>query len=91
MTSTYRINYQLKSHKRDALIEFIKTCLQTTFVLYDESVSEHSDSLVLEKLEPNHDDEVHARKDRDRKRSEKNIERYAETMGSVEALINVSV
>ncbi|GAB5585968.1 IMP 5'-nucleotidase [Umbelopsis nana] len=40
MTSTYRINYQLRSHKRDALIEFIKLTLQTSFVLYDEAEPE---------------------------------------------------
>ncbi|KAM3586703.1 IMP 5'-nucleotidase [Umbelopsis sp. WA50703] len=37
MTSSYRINYQLRSHKRDALIEFIKGTMQTSFVLYDEA------------------------------------------------------
>ncbi|KAI9599371.1 hypothetical protein BDF19DRAFT_3530 [Syncephalis fuscata] len=34
MTSVYRINYQLRAHKRDALIEFIKSMMLTPFVLH---------------------------------------------------------
>jgi IMP and pyridine-specific 5'-nucleotidase len=34
MTSLYRINYQLRAHKRDPLIEFIKAVLLTPFVLH---------------------------------------------------------
>ncbi|KAI7816809.1 IMP-specific 5-nucleotidase [Gamsiella multidivaricata] len=34
MTSSYRINYQLRAHKRDPLIEFIKGLLLTPFVLH---------------------------------------------------------
>ncbi|RKP24747.1 hypothetical protein SYNPS1DRAFT_6326, partial [Syncephalis pseudoplumigaleata] len=34
MTSVYRINYHLRAHKRDALIEFIKSMLLTPFVLH---------------------------------------------------------
>jgi IMP and pyridine-specific 5'-nucleotidase len=34
MTSVYRINYQLRAHKRDALIEFIKSMLLSPFVLH---------------------------------------------------------
>lgn len=33
MTSLYSINYQLKAHKRDAFIEFIKSLLLTPFIL----------------------------------------------------------
>jgi hypothetical protein len=33
MTSRYQVNYQLRSHKRDQFIEFIKTLLLTPFVL----------------------------------------------------------
>ncbi|TPX37804.1 hypothetical protein SeMB42_g02723 [Synchytrium endobioticum] len=34
MTSAYRINYQLRAHKRDEFIEFIKGLLLTPFVLH---------------------------------------------------------
>ncbi|KAJ1659527.1 IMP 5'-nucleotidase [Dispira simplex] len=34
MTSVYRINYHLRAHKRDPLIEFIKGMLLTPFVLH---------------------------------------------------------
>lgn len=34
MTSLYRVNYQLRTHKRDPLIEFIKAMLMTPFVLH---------------------------------------------------------
>ncbi|KAJ2539306.1 IMP 5'-nucleotidase [Coemansia sp. RSA 1853] len=34
MTSQYRVNYHLRSHKRDNLIEFIKGMLLTPFVLH---------------------------------------------------------
>mmetsp|Transcript_19693 Transcript_19693/g.33790 ORF Transcript_19693/g.33790 Transcript_19693/m.33790 type:complete len:414 (-) Transcript_19693:203-1444(-) len=33
MYSQYRVNYQLRAHRRDSFIEFIKSLLQTTFVL----------------------------------------------------------
>lgn len=39
MTSLYRINYQLRSHKRDSLIEFIKALLLTPFVLHAKPAS----------------------------------------------------
>ncbi|GMM27656.1 IMP 5'-nucleotidase [Martiniozyma asiatica (nom. inval.)] len=48
MTSRYRVDYQLKEHRRDAFIEWIKNLLATPFVLYAikphhllSSVSEH--------------------------------------------------
>ncbi|KAJ1909681.1 IMP 5'-nucleotidase [Tieghemiomyces parasiticus] len=34
MTSLYRVNYHLRAHKRDPLIEFIKSMLLTPFVLH---------------------------------------------------------
>ena len=34
MTSLYRVNYQLRAHKRDPLIEFMKAMLLTPFVLH---------------------------------------------------------
>ncbi|KAJ1981072.1 IMP 5'-nucleotidase [Dimargaris verticillata] len=34
MTSVYRINYHLRAHKRDPLIEFIKGMLLTPFILH---------------------------------------------------------
>ncbi|KXN72487.1 IMP-specific 5-nucleotidase [Conidiobolus coronatus NRRL 28638] len=34
MTSLYRINYQLRAHKRDELIEFVKSMMMSPFVLY---------------------------------------------------------
>eukprot|EP01134_Creolimax_fragrantissima_P007764 CFRG7764T1 len=36
MTSLYRVNYQLRPHRRDELIEFIKSALVSTFVLRGE-------------------------------------------------------
>lgn len=46
MSSNYRVNYQLRAHKRDAFIEFIKAMLMTPFVLhakprYDLELSEN--------------------------------------------------
>ncbi|OZJ04423.1 hypothetical protein BZG36_02921 [Bifiguratus adelaidae] len=76
MTSTYRINYQLKSHKRDALIEFIKTCLQTSFVLYDESDYDDRDADLKQQ-----------RAARKEQKIQLNLRRYTEVMESVEALI----
>ncbi|KNC82712.1 hypothetical protein SARC_05013 [Sphaeroforma arctica JP610] len=43
MTSLYRVNYQLRPHRRDELIEFIKSTLVSTFVLQgDRSVYERT-------------------------------------------------
>ena len=39
MTSRYSVNYQLRSHKRDSLIEFIKALLLTPFTLAKTSIS----------------------------------------------------
>ncbi|KAJ2830563.1 IMP 5'-nucleotidase [Coemansia furcata] len=39
MTSQYRVNYHLRAHKRDSLIEFIKGMLLTPFVLHSQPVS----------------------------------------------------
>ncbi|KAI9500834.1 IMP-specific 5-nucleotidase [Coemansia spiralis] len=39
MTSQYRVNYHLRAHKRDHLIEFIKGMLLTPFVLQTEPLS----------------------------------------------------
>ncbi|KAJ2791355.1 IMP 5'-nucleotidase [Coemansia linderi] len=36
MTSQYRVNYHLRAHKRDSLIEFIKGMLLTPFVLHSQ-------------------------------------------------------
>jgi IMP and pyridine-specific 5'-nucleotidase len=33
MTSSYSVNYQLRAHKRDSFIEFIKSLLLTPFIL----------------------------------------------------------
>ena len=43
MTSLYGINYQLKAHKRDPFIEFIKSLLLTPFMLNQSSQSSLSD------------------------------------------------
>jgi IMP and pyridine-specific 5'-nucleotidase len=42
--STYRINYNLRSHKRDAFIEFIKGQLMAPFALHARPLS--SDSIA---------------------------------------------
>lgn len=51
MSSIYSVNYQLRSHRRDAFIEFIKSMLMTPFVLhskprYDTSSGEYENSDV---------------------------------------------
>mmetsp|Transcript_3945 Transcript_3945/g.11810 ORF Transcript_3945/g.11810 Transcript_3945/m.11810 type:complete len:405 (+) Transcript_3945:111-1325(+) len=40
MHSTHRVNYQLRAHRRDSFIEFIKTMLLTPFVIYSKKAPE---------------------------------------------------
>jgi IMP and pyridine-specific 5'-nucleotidase len=63
MTSRYAVNYQLRSHKRDHFIEFIKTLLMNPFVLHSSDrtkkpnldryleVLEHIEALIAEHIE----------------------------------------
>jgi IMP and pyridine-specific 5'-nucleotidase len=44
MSSNYRTNYHLRSHKRDGFIEFIKSLLLTPFVLHSRSPASLSGS-----------------------------------------------
>ncbi|ORX91198.1 IMP-specific 5-nucleotidase [Basidiobolus meristosporus CBS 931.73] len=45
MTSSYRINYQLRAHKRDPFIEFIKGMLLTPFTLHSKPRYEDTQSV----------------------------------------------
>ncbi|KAJ2508168.1 IMP 5'-nucleotidase [Coemansia sp. RSA 2052] len=74
MTSQYRVNYHLRAHKRDSLIEFIKGMLLTPFVLHSQPAAKqaHETKQVL-KAENAHEVE--------------NAQRYAEIFASIEELI----
>ncbi|KAF9160943.1 IMP 5'-nucleotidase, partial [Actinomortierella ambigua] len=96
MTSAYRINYQLRAHKRDPLIEFIKGLLLTPFVLHSKPrkpVFEPERSTLigdsdLESLyeeipdRPNIDYQ-----EEDEPLMDANLNRYLEIMKSVEVMI----
>ncbi|KAJ2745349.1 IMP 5'-nucleotidase [Coemansia sp. BCRC 34301] len=45
MTSQYRVNYHLRAHKRDSLIEFIKGMLLTPFVLHSQPGAEETENV----------------------------------------------
>ncbi|KAJ1722952.1 IMP 5'-nucleotidase [Coemansia erecta] len=72
MTSQYRVNYHLRAHKRDHLVEFIKGMLLTPFVLHAQPQPQQTPALLL--------DEQHAQ--------EANAQRYAEIFASIEELID---
>lgn len=88
MTSAYRINYHLRAHKRDPLIEFIKGMLMTPFLLHSKprekplssddnpTLEEGAESLTGKGLPTFMDD---------------NLRRYTEIMRNVEEMINVSL
>ncbi|PYH89286.1 IMP-specific 5'-nucleotidase, partial [Aspergillus ellipticus CBS 707.79] len=49
MTTRYRVEYALKSHRRDQLIEWIKGLLAVPFVLHSQPTvvyQEHSENLI---------------------------------------------
>ncbi|RKP09918.1 IMP-specific 5'-nucleotidase [Thamnocephalis sphaerospora] len=96
MSSVYRVNYQLRAHKRDALIEFIKSMLLTPFVLHAkphamlEPPADHAAATLgteegEDKMLP---PPVRQRRASDAR--EANIARYAEIMRNVEELIEAS-
>jgi IMP and pyridine-specific 5'-nucleotidase len=78
MTSLYRINYQLRAHKRDELIEFVKSMMMSPFVLYARPQYE---TLV----DP---DELSISKD---KSADTNKANYLNVLKSVEELVQVSL
>lgn len=45
MSSSYRANYHLRSHKRDEFIEFIKSLLLTPFILHSRPSSPSRNSI----------------------------------------------
>ncbi|KAI1317357.1 IMP 5'-nucleotidase [Mortierella claussenii] len=97
MTSSYRINYQLRAHKRDPLIEFIKGLLLTPFVLHakprkpvlNSPVSAHggvqpSGTAVSGN---NGDDDKNDYQEEEKPMVDANLQRYLEIMKSVEVMI----
>ncbi|RKP37910.1 IMP-specific 5'-nucleotidase family protein [Dimargaris cristalligena] len=83
MTSVYRINYHLRAHKRDPLIEFIKSMLLTPFVLHATPTTAYSQSELPQLPDPALP--LNLRRNSDAMRA--NELRYAEIMADVEALI----
>ena len=49
MTSRYRVEYHLKSHRRDELIEWIKGLLVVPFVLVRELANVHGQNIVRDR------------------------------------------
>ncbi|KAF9976981.1 IMP 5'-nucleotidase [Actinomortierella ambigua] len=96
MTSAYRINYQLRAHKRDPLIEFIKGLLLTPFILHSKPrkpVFEPERSTLIgdSDLESLYDD-IQDRpnidyQEEDEPLMDANLKRYLEIMKSVEVMI----
>ncbi|KAJ2377986.1 IMP 5'-nucleotidase [Coemansia sp. RSA 2607] len=83
MTSQYRVNYHLRAHKRDHLVEFIKGMLLTPFVLHAQPQPQPPPLL--------HDDhaaEPRMRRPSDERAQEANAQRYAEIFASIEELID---
>ncbi|KAJ1900318.1 IMP 5'-nucleotidase [Kickxella alabastrina] len=82
MTSQYRVNYHLRAHKRDTLIEFIKGMLLTPFVLHAQpqplSESEQQAKHVHLNLHQHYTEEA----------QEANTQRYAEIFSNIEDLIS---
>ncbi|KAJ2785561.1 IMP 5'-nucleotidase [Coemansia interrupta] len=72
MTSQYRVNYHLRAHKRDHLVEFIKGMLLTPFVLHAQPQPQPQPQLLL----------------LDERVQEANAQRYAEIFASIEELID---
>ncbi|KAF9919188.1 IMP 5'-nucleotidase [Lobosporangium transversale] len=93
MTSSYRINYQLRAHKRDPLIEFIKGLLLTPFVLHAKPrkpVLTPSDARGGSQQGPeagNGDEDNNDYQEEEKPMVDANLQRYLEIMKSVEAMI----
>ncbi|KAJ2706511.1 IMP 5'-nucleotidase [Coemansia sp. IMI 203386] len=81
MTSQYRVNYHLRAHKRDNLIEFIKGMLLTPFVLHAQP-----QPLTHEEQEAKHLTLRHRRLSEEAQ--EANAHRYAEIFSDIEELID---
>ncbi|KAJ1940440.1 IMP 5'-nucleotidase [Linderina macrospora] len=80
MTSQYRVNYHLRAHKRDNLIEFIKGMLLTPFVLHAQPKPVTQSELT---------ELAHSPLQRRRSLAmEENAFRYAEIMGNIQTLID---
>ncbi|KAF9287044.1 IMP 5'-nucleotidase [Mortierella alpina] len=101
MTSSYRINYQLRAHKRDPLIEFIKGLLLTPFILHakprkpvlnsplvdgDLNVQGESGSSGGGQQSSN-DDDKNDYQEEEKPMVDANLQRYLEIMKSVEVMI----
>ncbi|KAF9427958.1 IMP 5'-nucleotidase [Entomortierella beljakovae] len=98
MTSSYRINYQLRAHKRDPLIEFIKGLLLTPFVLHAKprkpvlnsplTLSSHQliGSAGLGGVHTQEDDR-HDYQEEEKPMVDANLQRYLEIMKSVEDMV----
>ncbi|KAH7042421.1 IMP-specific 5-nucleotidase [Linnemannia elongata] len=100
MTSSYRINYQLRAHKRDPLIEFIKGLLLTPFILHAKprkpvltsppvNGNESIDTILATGTgtsNVNHDDRNDYQEE-EKPMVDANLQRYLEIMKSVEAMI----
>ncbi|KAG0243569.1 IMP 5'-nucleotidase [Mortierella sp. GBA43] len=98
MTSSYRINYQLRAHKRDPLIEFIKGLLLTPFILHakprkpvltsplDDSTGGHIGG-GSGGSGTNNDDDRNDYQEEEKPMVDANLQRYLEIMKSVEAMI----
>ncbi|KAG0231484.1 IMP 5'-nucleotidase [Actinomortierella wolfii] len=96
MTSAYRINYQLRAHKRDPLIEFIKGLLLTPFILHSKPrrplfEPERSTLVGDSDLESMYED-IQDRpnidyQEEDEPLMDANLKRYLEIMKSVEVMI----
>ncbi|KAF9585388.1 IMP 5'-nucleotidase [Lunasporangiospora selenospora] len=101
MTSAYRINYQLRAHKRDPLIEFIKSLLLTPFILHAKPRKPVLTSPVVNSNDqgsfhgaggngngPNGSEEdKYDYQEEDRPMVDSNLQRYLEIMRSVEAMV----
>ncbi|KAJ1964510.1 IMP 5'-nucleotidase [Dipsacomyces acuminosporus] len=89
MTSQYRVNYYLRAHKRDGLIEFIKSMLLTPFVLHSQPPPLTQDE-VLDNLRNNTQSKAkaHSMAKAHTQAQEQNAHRYAEIFSSIESLIN---
>ncbi|GJJ72621.1 IMP and pyridine-specific 5'-nucleotidase [Entomortierella parvispora] len=85
MTSSYRINYQLRAHKRDPLIEFIKGLLLTPFILHAKPRKPVLNSPVGGG--PDLPEERNDYQEEDKPMVDANLQRYLEIMKSVEVMI----
>ncbi|KAG0038093.1 IMP 5'-nucleotidase [Podila clonocystis] len=98
MTSSYRINYQLRAHKRDPLIEFIKGLLLTPFILH----AKPRKPVIASPTVPvtgeltnrrgssgnnGSDDEKNDYQEEEKPMVDANLQRYLEIMKSVEVMI----